>query len=145
MVAQGMLKRRDGIVGHLLVGLTRWGFGGQRSGAVVTLGPDMAAVVDAYLPDGRATEWVPLWATVTTASTVDLEERTETVATWRKKRGWSDNEVVLLYSGNMGLAHRFGEFLDYASCASAGTSTDSCMRLVFAGGGKRRRSHLHGN
>jgi glycosyltransferase involved in cell wall biosynthesis len=65
MVAHGMLKGRFGkVLGRFLGGMTRWGFGGKRSRAVVTLGPDMKEAVDAYLPKGMRSEWVPLWATV---------------------------------------------------------------------------------
>ena len=48
--------------------------------------------------------------------------------------GWGRDELVLMYSGNMGLGHRFHEFLQVA----AETSHDHGLRWVFAGGGKRR-------
>jgi glycosyltransferase involved in cell wall biosynthesis len=51
----------------------------------------------------------------------------------RTERGWAPGEVVLLYSGNMGLGHRFGEFL-----TAAKTLGGAGPRWVFAGDGKRR-------
>jgi len=36
----------------------------------------------------------------------------------RRARGWGDEELVVMYSGNMGLGHRFGEIL--AAAGSAG-------------------------
>ena len=51
----------------------------------------------------------------------------------RVERGWKESEPVFLYSGNMGLGHRFGEFLEAARQLGA-----SGPRWVFAGGGKRR-------
>ena len=51
----------------------------------------------------------------------------------RAQRGWSQQETVFLYSGNMGVGHRFGEFLETAKRLGA-----DGMRWVFSGGGKRR-------
>jgi glycosyltransferase involved in cell wall biosynthesis len=51
----------------------------------------------------------------------------------RVERGWAAGESIFLYSGNMGLGHRFGEFLAAAKNLGA-----SGPRWVFAGGGKRR-------
>lgn len=51
----------------------------------------------------------------------------------REQRGWN-GDLVLLYSGNMGLGHRLNEFLHAArQLGPAGP------RWVFSGGGKRRR------
>lgn len=51
----------------------------------------------------------------------------------REERGWKPDEVVFLYSGNMGLGHRFTEFL-----AAAKELGKTGPRWVFAGDGKRR-------
>lgn len=76
----------------------------------------------------------------------------------RKARGWGDDELVVMYSGNMGLGHRFGEILEVigqkagvrgqgsANATAQSTSstdhrsppTDHSPRFVFFGGGKRR-------
>jgi glycosyltransferase involved in cell wall biosynthesis len=81
----------------------------------------------------------------------------------RRQRGWADDEVVVMYSGNMGLGHRFGEILaaakelfgkgginDQLLGSGACDGEPKCrsqvpptavpgLRLVFFGGGKRRR------
>jgi glycosyltransferase involved in cell wall biosynthesis len=51
----------------------------------------------------------------------------------RKARGWGDDELVVMYSGNMGLGHRFGEIL-----AAARALRDKPVRWVFYGDGRRR-------
>jgi glycosyltransferase involved in cell wall biosynthesis len=166
MVAHGMLS--EGGLGHRLLGfLTRFGFGGKRCAAVITLGPDMAERSGRYLAAGRSAEWVPLWATdVGNTETLKTEilkpgsEEEEGKAEPRKhrntgapkhgntdqleqagrelrrERGWQDDELILMYSGNMGLGHRFGEFLVAAQKLKRGNARK--LRFVFYGGGKRR-------
>ena len=51
----------------------------------------------------------------------------------RRARGWTDGETVLLYSGNMGRAHRLAEFLE-----AAGRIGPAGPRWAFLGGGFRR-------
>ena len=53
----------------------------------------------------------------------------------RAQRGWLADELVVMYSGNMGLGHRFGEFLEAAKVHGQSISH---TRFVFYGGGKRR-------
>ncbi len=126
MVAHGMLKA--GSFRHrFLAALTRWGFGGKRCAAVVTLGPDMAERVNALLPAGRTAAWVPLWGTA------EESAGREEVAGLRQSRGWQPGDVVFLYSGNMGLGHRFVDIISAAKLAGEGT-----VRLAFFGKGKRR-------
>jgi hypothetical protein len=61
MVAHGML-REGGMLQRVLGGLARWGFGGKRCAAVLTLGPDMAERVGHYVSaTSKQVEWVPLW------------------------------------------------------------------------------------
>jgi hypothetical protein len=143
MAAHGMLKER-GPAYQVLAGLARWGFGGKRCVAVLTLGPDMAAriehrtsnverrtskiMAEEQAPGSSSASssiqhstfniqhhlisWVPLWS--------GAEERgaaagVETaVRHLREERGWADDELVVMYSGNMGLGHRFGEILAVA-------------------------------
>jgi glycosyltransferase involved in cell wall biosynthesis len=54
------------------------------------------------------------------------------VANRRREMGWKDDELVVMYSGNMGLGHRFGEVLEIAREKPAG------IRFAFFGRGKRR-------
>jgi len=51
----------------------------------------------------------------------------------RRQRGWGDDELVVMYSGNMGLGHRFGEILTVARDRAG-----EPIRFVFFGGGRRR-------
>lgn len=119
------LARSDGLAARLLRALTARQLGGARS--VLALGPFMARCLQAYVGRGRA-EWVPLWGE-------------DPLDPWpsgmpnrlRVERGWAEEDLVLLYSGNMGLGHRFAEFLSAA--AQLGPSGP---RWAFAGGGRRR-------
>ncbi len=130
MVAHGMLDE-GGVPHRLLAALARFGYGGGRCAAVVTLGPDMAERVATHLDHGGVAKWVPLWGTG--AGRCDREA----VRALRTERGWRDDELVLMYSGNMGLGHRFDEFLA-AAATLASVRRSPSIRFVFFGGGKRR-------
>jgi len=214
MVAHGMLAG-GGWKHRLLTGLARWGFGGGRCGAIVTLGPDMAERVKKVISDqssviceeefsgasGTAADifspiqnpkskiqnhqslihWVPLWGSEVrrigggkqlaadvgsvgldrragpgVASGVDREKDEKGLAesgglraendspdvpiqnpesriqnrssALRTKRGWRDNELIVMYSGNMGLGHRFGEFLAAAKVMNIEHPTSNIER-----------------
>ena len=158
MVAHGMLKE-GGVLHRVAAGLARWGFGGPRCAAVLTLGPDMAARVGSYLSESSPlkVDWVALWSgerEIAESKTADGGRENEAVArgadlapeettrqreapisslALRKARGWADNELVVMYSGNMGLGHRFGEMLEAALALK-----DQWVRFVFFGDGRRR-------
>lgn len=135
MEAHGML-RKGGMLHRLLGALTRWGFGGHRCACVLSLGPDMSRRVQHYLEEGKESEWVPLWSN--SAPDVPAEEDVHGL---RSARGWRDDELVVMYSGNMGLGHLFDEILAVAEHDSAQRGEDaggSHRRFVFYGGGKRR-------
>lgn len=135
MEAHGML-RKGGMLHRLLRTLTRWGFGGDRCACVLSLGPDMSRRVQYYLEDGKESEWVPLWSNSTSDAPAEEE-----VNRLRTARGWRDDELVVMYSGNMGLGHLFDEILAVAEHDSAQRGEDaggSHRRFVFYGGGKRR-------
>ncbi len=198
MVAHGMLDR--GSLRHrMLAALTRFGFGGPRCAAVVTLGPDMADRVAAYLPRERSSPWVPLWPATnphpedagdsagdpthdsihesTHDSTHDSAHdsarpaagppratQPPTPDALRARHGWAPGDLVLMYSGNLGLGHSFAEVLDLARQAAAATLAPGLTeqaappaprpagpcRIVLFGGGRRRpeveafvRAHPH--
>ena len=105
--------------------LTRFQFQGATQ--IFALGPVMAASVSAYVNSAKTTVTpMPLW------SDAELSPwPAEKPNALRAERGW--RETVFLYSGNMGLGHRFGEFL-----AAAKKLGPEGPRWVFAGGGKRR-------
>ena len=129
MVAHGMLKS-NGLLHKLLAAITRWGFGGQRCSTVLSLGPDMAKRVSSYLGPEETSPWVPLWS-----GSESSEINQEHVMALRKSRGWKDDELIVMYSGNMGLGHLFDEVL---LAASEVENSGETSRFVFFGGGKRR-------
>ena len=133
MVAHGMLKT-ESVLHRLLAALACWGFGGQRCSEVISLGPDMARRVASYLDSGKISPWVPLWSGSKT-SQVEHEQ----VVSLRKSRGWNESDLVVMYSGNMGLGHLFDEILEVGqSGVSGGIHGERCVRFAFFGGGKRR-------
>jgi glycosyltransferase involved in cell wall biosynthesis len=74
---------------------------------VLTLGPFMAGELLKYGP--RSVLWEPL------CPEKDLAPWPEAVPNGlRAERGWAPGELVLMYSGNMGLGHPFGEFMGAA-------------------------------
>ena len=100
----------------------------RRASAVVALGPDMAGILRA---GGASTvEEIPVWSGLVADETVRAEARV-----LRRARGWRDDEIVLLYSGNMGRAHRAEEF---AALAEALRGSSPRCRFVFAGAGPAR-------
>jgi colanic acid biosynthesis glycosyl transferase WcaI len=125
MFAHGMTDSK-GLLSRFLCKLTRYQFRGADS--IVALGPKMAERVIAYC-DTRpaAVSWIPLWNNL--KPNTDENE----LSSLRASRGWAAHEVVFLYSGNMGLGHRFSEFLQAAK-----QLPDSDCRWVFAGDGKRK-------
>ena len=109
---------RDGsLVYRMLATLARLQWGPAR--LVLGLGPMMERRIRRHLHPRAPSAWVPLWGD---ASLQPVEP--EVVR--------DSSELVLLYSGNLGLGHRCQEFLAVAA-QTAGTS------WIFAGGGARRR------
>ena len=135
MVAHGML--REGSFGHRwLAALSRWGLGGKRCAAVVTLGPDMAERIGGQGAGGRESmgsvgdpAWVPLWGEGDEVGAASHEA----VRALRRQRGWKDREMIVMYSGNMGLGHRFGEILEVIGQKSGGRGQESGGRGGFGG------------
>ena len=125
LAAHGRLSA-SGALYRALERLTRLQFRG--ASLVLALGPRMRARVLPYLASETRLDWVPLWGTVS-SQTVDPAA----AAAWRARRGWAPDECVLLYSGNMGLGHRLGEFLSAASELGGRGPL-----WAFAGGGRRR-------
>ncbi len=138
MVAHGMFG--GGVLARLVAAALRWLTRRELAGAsaVLTLGPDMAARLGVYTKPRGSVEWVPLWA----ADGLFRADESA-VQALRQERGW-DGKLVLLYSGNMGLGHRFGEFLAAAGNLGAGGGAGPArrggnpVRFVFAGAGRRR-------
>lgn len=91
---------------------------------VIALGEGMARRLARYRR--QPVMVAPLWATV-------IRPKADVVAAMRRRMGWTDDEVVFAYCGNLGRGHRWR---DFAEAADAGPST---ARWVFIGGGLRRR------
>jgi putative colanic acid biosynthesis glycosyltransferase WcaI len=104
----------------------------RSAAAVIALGPFMARVLHSRVADARRVTWVPLWGEGAPGPAPPEE-----TAAVRRARGWTDGETVLLYSGNMGRAHRVSDFLEAAErLGPAGP------RWAFLGGGFRRAEVL---
>ena len=131
MVAHGMI-REGRILNRFLSSLTRWGFGGQRCAGVWSLGPDMKERVDFYLENHIYSEWIPLWGAEGKSEQID-----QSAKELRDKRGWADEDLVLMYSGNLGLGHSFSEVLTVASSQEL-SGVAKTLRFSFHGSGKRR-------
>ena len=140
LVAAGMISKA-GVIAQTIGFLTRLGFGGNRCAFVSTLGLDMAERGRRYLPEGQKMEVLPLWALKEVSSV-----RGEAVRAWREKWGWETDVLVLMYSGNMGLGHRFKDFLQVAELIRGeadkhlpSASHPSKLCFVFTGDGKRKK------
>lgn len=126
MVAHGMLSARSPAY-RVLRGLARAML--ARSSLTVVLGPEMAARITPPAGGARpeAVRALPLWGTLADRPVAPADRL-------RAERGWGEGDTVLMYSGNMGLGHRFQDFL----AAAERHRGDSTLRWVFAGGGPRR-------
>ncbi|HET8644567.1 MAG TPA: glycosyltransferase family 4 protein, partial [Vicinamibacteria bacterium] len=125
-VAHGMVRER-GPSARLLRALARHHLRG--AALVLTLSPRMAGRSGRYVSGRSRHEWVTPWTHDEPAAGADAER-----ARLRQDRGWTDEETVLLYAGNMGLGHRVSEFLEAARrLGPAGP------RWAFVGGGPRRQ------
>jgi colanic acid biosynthesis glycosyl transferase WcaI len=126
LFAHGM-TRDNGILARLLRRLTRWQFKG--AARIFTLGPKMAERISIYCTDRNPPVcWIPLWSTSEPLPWPENEPNP-----LRASRNWNSSDVIFLYSGNMGLGHRFNEFLQAAK-----ESPKSKALWAFAGDGKRR-------
>jgi colanic acid biosynthesis glycosyl transferase WcaI len=124
MQAHGIVK--NAISYKALQALARRAFAGAST--VLTLGPVMAERVSQYVGGDTRVDWVPLWTLdgITPASD-------EAAQALRASRGWDPARLVLLYSGNMGLGHRFEEFL-----SAARELGPSGPLWIFTGSGRGR-------
>lgn len=125
LAAHGLL-RRGGLPYRALERLARRQYHG--AAAVIALGPFMARALETRVGDPRRLTWVPLWGEPPTAPAPP-----EAAAAVRRSRGWTERDMILLYSGNMGRAHRLSEFLE-----AAGRLGPGGPRWAFLGGGFRR-------
>ena len=100
----------------------------SRAAAVVALGPDMAALLAVSGAVGVVE--IPVWDTLSAPAAAAGASRE-----LRHERSWREDEIILLYSGNMGRAHRAEEFAALAERLRG--ATPRC-RFVFSGDGPQR-------
>lgn len=125
------LRAHWGVTGNWLMWRVLEGLGrAQFRGAAVLVapGPYVEERLRKYAPSTVTLRSVPLWAT----DGLDGED-VAGAAGVRKGRGWSGEDLVLMYSGNMGLGHCFAEFLDAARRLGRNGPV-----WVFIGDGPRR-------
>jgi colanic acid biosynthesis glycosyl transferase WcaI len=125
MQANGMFQSKLGqkLAGALRI-LTRWQFDG--ASLILALGPMMANRVAAYTD--HAVRWVPFWNEPILEPWPDGKS-----LRLRAEHGWGEDDLVFGYFGNMGLGHRFDEFLEAARRLGP-----RGPEWVFTGGGKRQ-------
>lgn len=140
MWAHGIIRKQS-LAGWMLTVLAKWGMGGKRCFLVLTLGPDMQERTARYHSPSVTSAWVPLWGTTNPISSYAKHDSTEPPQEIESiaPASSSESELVksksplrLMYSGNMGLGHRFDEFLQ------AALKGDGTFDWLFNGDGKRR-------
>jgi len=125
LCAAGLL-RRGGLPFRRLEAATRRQL--RSAAAVVALGPFMARTLTPRGGAGFRPDVVPLWGDAPLGPPDG-----DAAAAARRAHGWAGEDLVLLYSGNMGRGHRVAEFLEAAARLGRGGP-----RWVFRGGGARR-------
>ncbi len=99
----------------------------EQASTVITLGADMSRRIKHSAPSAQVLE-VPVWSSLS-ATSQDHSRASE----FREERGWKPDETVLMYSGNMGRAHRAEEIGALAQRKAA-----AGCRFVFYGTGPLR-------
>ncbi len=122
LAAHGLV-RRDGLAWRGLAALARRSLRG--SALVVALGSGMRRALADYAP-GDTLRTLPLWAPFEPGPAPRAEAA-------RAAAGWAAEELVLLYSGNLGRSHLLDEFLEAARQLGP-----TGPRWVFSGGGPQR-------
>jgi len=114
------------LVWWALTQLGRFQFWGAAT--VVSPGPCVEERLRRYVPSLVPSSSIPLWGTIAMGEVAPDEVRRE-----RERRGWRPEDLVLMYSGNMGLGHTFTEFLAAARRIGAPDTA-----WAFVGEGPRR-------
>jgi colanic acid biosynthesis glycosyl transferase WcaI len=126
-MALGSLPQRGGIPALF----NRWVQKGlKRCDQVLALGECMARVLRAKGVDDDHLAITPPWASGSTLYSLDHAKNR-----FRKEIGISSNDFVVMYSGNMGLGHRFETILE----AARSLAHDERIHFVFIGDGAKRQ------
>jgi glycosyltransferase involved in cell wall biosynthesis len=94
---------------------------------VLTPGPRVQERLRRYVPARIPVYSVPLWAAEMNGTDSEARDRE------RASRKWRPDDLILMYSGNMGRGHRFAEFLEAARQLSSGGPV-----WAFVGDGPRK-------
>jgi colanic acid biosynthesis glycosyl transferase WcaI len=127
LIAHGAL-RRDSALGRFLQGAFGWAY--RRAQRVVALGPVMRERLLAKGVAAQRVVEIANWATGAPGAVTGADNKLR--ADWDLQ-----DKFVLLYSGNLGLAHEFETLLQGVRQARGAVPS---LRLVFIGGGRRLQS-----
>ncbi len=132
IVAHGLLRPGNPFL-RILCAVTRESFHG--ASLILTLGPHMLGLVRRYADPSREPNLkaMSLWCDDALTPWEDSQ-----LIPIRVERGWDSSDTVLMYSGNMGLGHRFSEFLEAARILGR-----TGPLWAFCGDGKRRQEIEH--
>ncbi len=130
LVAAELLQRDGWLYGTL----SRFGKA-ERTTAdrIISLGPDMTRRLSQSVSSEVIHE-VPVWSELMPTPR-DREKAVEL----RRQRGWGDDECILMYSGNMGRAHRIDAFAELSAYLN---TQERAYRLVFCGSGPEKKSWM---
>ena len=101
----------------------------SNSDLVISIGDCMNDRVKPYMTDFNKQHAIPICFNPDM-----LKVDPKNIEKYRKNRGWKTNDLVIMYSGNMGLGHSFVEFLG----AAKKIRDHKNIKWVFAGAGRRR-------
>jgi glycosyltransferase involved in cell wall biosynthesis len=124
-IANGAI-REGSVLARVLGRIARMGFAG--AGKIVVIGRCMQDRVIRLGIGAARVQCIPNWA-----DEARIYPVRETANALRKELG-VDGQFVVLYSGNMGVGHRFADVLEVARRVRS----DPDIRFVFIGGGARR-------
>ena len=110
--------------------LARWQMRATR--LVIAPSAGMAERLRARVGENTTVADVPLWTRP--------HERAANVSALRQAFGWPADRLVLLYSGNLGLGHRFEEFLAARARCSVPRGRCGCSPAGDRAAGRSRRS-----
>lgn len=118
----GVLNRKS-LAGRVFAAVSRWALGS--ADAVIALGETMAGRLKAL--GARSIATIPNWADGEAVRPMPAE-----ASRYRRERGWT-GKFVVLYSGNLGLAHEFESVLG----AAERLQTNDGIVFAFVGVGPR--------
>jgi len=113
---------RSGLLARILRSISTWAL--RRQDEVVAVGGCMRERLSRRGVDAGKIQVIPNWSSVATVTA-------EKVQAMRERLGWS-GKFIVLYSGNIGLAHDFETLVDAAKLLEGGG-----VQMVFAGDGSR--------